>query len=208
MISPPMCRQCGLPLAAATGVSGLPEFDLTCGRCLVDPPAFARARSVFAYDEVARQLVGDLKYRDRLEGRASFGIWLARAAAELAAQAGLIVPVPLHYARLVRRRYNQAAILAQALAERTGRPLGVDALVRQRLTKSQTGLTLEERARNMRGAFAVRSKWQPAVKDAQILLVDDVMTTGATANACAKALLRAGAHEVTVVTLARTKEPV
>ena len=208
MIAPPMCRQCGVPLAAATGVSGIAHLDLTCGRCLSDPPLFSRARSVFTYDDIARQLVTDLKYRDRLEGRQSLGAWLARASADLAATADLIVPVPLHYRRLVRRRYNQAAVLARSLAERTGRQLAVDALIRQRPTKSQTGLSLDERTRNMRGAFVVRSKCRAAIKGAQILLVDDVLTTGATANACAKALLQADAREVTVVTLARTKEPV
>lgn len=208
MISAPMCRQCGVPLAGATGVSGLASVDLACGACLSDPPAFARARAVFVYDEIARQLVSDLKYRDRLEGRASFGAWLARAAGDLAAGADLIVPVPLHYLRLVRRRYNQAAILAAALAQATGRPLGVDVLRRLWPTKSQTGLSAEDRARNVRGAFAVRASRAGLVKGAQILLVDDVMTTGATANACAKALIKAGAREVGVVTLARTNEPV
>jgi len=206
-IAPPFCRSCGVPLTAATGVSGLAEVDLACGRCLTDPPVFARARSVFIYESVAQRLVTDLKYRDRLEGRASFGTWLARAGGEFVLRADLIVPVPLHYLRLVRRRYNQAAILAGALAQAADRKLGVDALKRTRSTTSQTGLTAEARASNVRGAFAMRPKWAQAVKGAQIVLVDDVLTTGATANACARALLKAGAAEVSVLTLARVKEP-
>jgi ComF family protein len=206
-IASPMCRSCGVPLPSTAGVSGLANIDLSCGRCLSEPPVFTRARSVFVYDEVARRLVHDLKYGDRLEGRASFGAWLARAGGEFAAEADLIVPVPLHYIRLVRRRYNQAAVLAKALAHSTRRPLAVDALRRVRPTKSQTGLNADARASNMRGAFAVRKNWTHRIKSAQILLVDDVLTTGATANACARALKRAGAAEVTVLTLARVKEP-
>ena len=206
-IAPPFCRSCGVPLPSAANVSGLPAIDMSCGRCLTEPPVFTRARSVFIYDEVARRLVHDLKYGDRLEGRASFGAWLARAGGEYATQADLIVPVPLHYFRLVRRRYNQAAVLAKALSQSVRRPLAVDAVRRIRPTKSQTGLSAAERASNLRRAFAVRNKWLPRVKGAQIVLVDDVMTTGATANACARALKRAGAAEITVLTLARVKEP-
>lgn len=206
-IAPPFCRSCGVPLPGAGGISGIAELDLACGRCLAEPPLFARARAVFVYDTVARELVSDLKYRDRLEGRASFGAWLARVGGEFVAKADLIVPVPLHYLRLVRRRYNQAAILAGALARASGRRLGVDVLRRTRSTPSQTGLNAEARARNVRGAFAVRAKWASSAKGAQIVLVDDVLTTGATANACTRALLKAGASEVSVLTLARVREP-
>jgi len=206
-IAPPLCRSCGVPLSAATGVSGIAAIDLSCGRCLAEPPLFARARAVFVFDAVVRELVHDLKYRDRLEGRASFGAWLANAGAEFLPAADLIVPVPLHYFRLVARKYNQAAILASAVARQAGRRLAVDALQRVRATKSQTGLSVEARARNVRGAFAVRPRWVAAVKGAKIVLVDDVLTTGATANACARALVKAGAGEVSVLTLARVKEP-
>ena len=206
MIVPPFCMSCGVPLASATSVSGLATFDLSCGRCLSEPPRFTRARSVFIYDNVAREIVHDLKYGDRLEGRASFGVWLARAGGEFASSADFIVPVPLHYLRLVRRRYNQAAILAKALAQHARRPLAVDALRRIRPTKSQTGLSAEARASNMRGAFAVRKTWLSRIKAAQIVLVDDVMTTGATVDACARALKKAGAGEITVLTLARVKD--
>ncbi len=206
-ITPPFCRSCGVPLPSAASVSGLADLDLSCGQCLSAPPRFTRARSVFVYDDVARQMVHDLKYRDRLEGRESFGIWLARAGGDFASRADLIVPVPLHYFRLVHRRYNQAVVLAKALSRSTRRPLAVDALRRIRATKSQTGLSADARASNMRGAFAVRKGWAARVKGAKIVLVDDVMTTGATVNACARVLKKAGAAEVTVLTLARVKEP-
>ncbi|MFZ1990750.1 MAG: ComF family protein [Alphaproteobacteria bacterium] len=206
-IAPPFCRSCGVPLPSASGISGLAHVDLSCGRCLTEPPVFTRARSVFVYDDVARRLVHDLKYGDRLEGRASFGAWLARAGGDCATQADFIIPVPLHYIRLVRRRYNQAVVLAKALSQSTRRPLAVDALRRVRPTKSQTGLSADARASNMRGAFQVRKNWVGRIKGAQIVLVDDVMTTGATVNACARALKRAGAADITVLTLARVKEP-
>jgi ComF family protein len=207
LLAAPLCQSCGLPLAGAVGISGRPELDLTCGRCLADPPAYTRARAVFAFGDVAKRLVHDLKYHDRLEGRASFGEWLARAGAEILASADLLVPVPLHYFRLVRRRYNQAAVLAAAVSQVSRVPVLPLALKRVRATASQTGLSAEARARNVKGVFAVRDKFRTRVKNAHIVLVDDVLTTGATAEACARAVLKAGAREVSVLTLARVGEP-
>ncbi len=207
LLAAPLCRVCGLPLAGLTGISGKPELDLACGRCLSDPPDYERARAVFAFGDVAKRLVHDLKYHDRMEGRASFGEWLARAGAEFLPNATLIVPVPLHYFRLVRRRYNQAAVLARAVSEIAGVPCAPLALKRARDTKSQTGLSAEERARNVKGAFTVRKGFAGRLKDAHIVLVDDVLTTGATAEACARVLKKAGAREVSVLTLARVGEP-
>lgn len=206
LIAAPFCRVCGLALAGLAAISGRAEIDLACARCLSDPPDYERARAVFAFGDVAKRLVHGLKYHDRLEGRASFGEWLARAGADFLTAADLIVPVPLHYFRLVRRRYNQAAILARALAERSGVPAAPLALSRVRDTRSQTGLSAEERARNVKGAFTVRKGFAGRLKGAHIVLVDDVLTTGATAGACARALKKAGAREVSVLTLARVGE--
>jgi ComF family protein len=206
-ITPPICRQCGVPLQAAAGIAGSAQIDLACGRCLAEPPRFARARAAFVYDGAARQLVGDLKYRDRLEGARSYGTWLARLGEGFLEEADFIVPVPLHYLRLVRRRYNQAGLLAAALARASGRPLAVDALKRSRPTPTQTGLSAADRARNVRGAFAVRPRWRDRLKGKRLVLADDVLTTGATANACTRALLSAGAAEVSVLTLARVDAP-
>jgi ComF family protein len=207
LLAAPLCRVCGLPLAGLTGISGKPELDLTCARCLSDAPEYDRARAVFAFGDVAKRLVHDLKYHDRLEGRASFGEWLARAGAEFLADADLLVPVPLHYLRLIRRRYNQAALLAGAVSRIAGVPALPLALKRVRPTQSQTGLSAQARARNVKGAFTVRKSFAARLKDAHIVLVDDVLTTGATADACARTLKKAGAREVSVLTLARVGEP-
>lgn len=206
VLSEPLCRVCGIPLPGTNLISGRLELDLACGKCLSDPPAYKRARAVFAFGDVAKRLVHDFKYHDRLEGQPSFGAWLARSGAPILESADLLVPVPLHYLRLVRRRYNQAALLAKAVSRVSGVPAALLALRRTRATTSQTGLSAEERARNVRGAFAVRPRHLPRIKDAHIALVDDVMTTGATADACAKVLLKAGAREVSVLTLARVGE--
>jgi ComF family protein len=207
LLAEPLCRVCGLPLPGASAISGRPELDMACGRCLAEPPSYRRARAVFAFGDVAKRLVHDFKYHDRLEGQASFGEWLARAGAQILESADLLVPVPLHYGRLIRRRYNQAAALAAAVSKVAGVPAAPLVLKRVRATASQTGLSAEERARNVRGAFAVRSRHLGAIKDAHIALVDDVLTTGATAEACSKVLLKAGAREVSVLTLARVGEP-
>jgi ComF family protein len=207
LLAAPLCLVCGLPLAGAVAISGRPQLDFTCGRCLADPPAYKRARAVFAFGDVAKRLVHDLKYHDRLEGRASFGDWLARAGAEILATADLLVPVPLHYFRLVRRRYNQAAVLAAAVSKVSAVPAAPLALKRVRATASQTGLSPEARMRNVKDAFAIRERFRARIKNAHIVLVDDVLTTGATAQACARAALKAGAREVSVLTLARVGEP-
>ena len=131
------------------------------------------------------------------------GAWMARAGADLLADADLIVPVPLHRARLWRRRFNQAAALGGAIARQAARPLDTGALQRVRPTRPQVGLTRAERARNLQGAFRVAPEARPRLAGRRLLLVDDVLTTGATANAAARALIRAGAREVDVLTFAR-----
>ena len=205
-IAPPSCTVCGRALTGTGPSPGLPDLDLTCGACLQSPPQFTRARSVLIFDGVGRDLVHQLKYADRLDGAGAMGAWMVQAAGEAAQTADLIVPVPLHYLRLVRRRYNQAQILAQVIARETGLPLESDGLRRVRRTKSQVGLNARERAENVRGAFQVSPKLRDRLAQARVLLVDDVLTTGATVSACAQALSRAGASEVTVLTLARADD--
>lgn len=193
-IAPPFCACCGLPFGRDEGAGTL------CPTCIAEPPAFEQARSVFVYDAHSRDLVLGLKHADRTERAPAFGRWLARAAGDLA-DCDLIVPVPLHRWRLWRRRYNQSALLALALARETGRPAAVDLLVRPKPTSGQGGLGREARRRNVAGAFALRPGRD--VADKRVLLVDDVFTTGATVGACARVLKRAGASRVDVVTLAR-----
>ena len=196
-ITAPMCACCGLPFAYETGPAAV------CGDCARQPPLFGRARSVMTYTDASRRFVLAFKHADRTDAAPAWGTWLARAGRDLLAEADLIVPVPLHRRRLISRRYNQAALLAQALGRETGLPVAVDALMRTRPTPSQGRMSRSQRARNVAGAFKVRPRQESTVKDARIVLVDDVMTTGATLTACIRALLTAGAANADALTLAR-----
>ncbi len=168
---------------------------------------FARARAVLVYDDASRDLILGFKHADRTEAAPAFGRWLARAGGELVETADLIVPVPLHWTRFVTRRYNQAALLGRALARETTLPLVPDLLIRRRRTPSQGGLDFAGRARNVRGAFRLNPRLAGGVRGRRVLLVDDVYTTGATVSACARVLLRGGAAQVDVLTLARVVRP-
>ena len=196
----PCCAQCGYPFDFDPGAGTL------CGGCLARPPAFDMARAIMRYDDKSRDLVLAFKRADRLDLAPAFANWLARAGRPLLEEAELIVPVPLHPARLWQRRYNQSALLAQALARRTGRPAELFVLERVRRTPSQGEMpSAKARRRNVLGAFHVVNK--DLLKDRKILLVDDVYTTGATLEACARALKRAKAQRIFVLTLARVVRP-
>ena len=197
-ITEPMCVCCGLPFDYSMGEGAL------CGECLREHPAYGHGRAVFRYNEYSGALVTKLKYHDQAYLAAVYGAWLAQAGAPLIAASDVIVPVPLHYWRFVGRRYNQSALLAQALSKKCGLTCLPNGLMRTRKTLSQTGLSRSQRENNVRGAFAVTPRFLDRIKDKTILLIDDVMTTGATIDACSKALLKAGAVNVNVLTLART----
>lgn len=205
----PACVQCGLPFESpadghAEGHNNTADGGLKCGACLADPPAFARARAVWRYDGAARATIVAFKHGDRPEQARHLAPALARAVAGLLDVADLVVvPVPLHRGRIWRRGYNQAALLARALARLVRRPVVLDALLRVRATPPQQGLDRAARRANVRRAFAVNPSRTVHVRGRTVLLVDDVMTTGATLDACATALLKAGAREVRVATLAR-----
>jgi ComF family protein len=162
------------------------------------------ARAVARFEDgPARQLVHRLKYSDRAELAGPMGRWMARAGAEILAGADALAPVPLHAMRLWTRRFNQAAALAQSLARETGAQCDPFLLARVKATRSQVGLSRAQRADNVQGAFRVPEEARPRVKDRRIVLVDDVLTSGATANAAARALLRAGAAQVDLLVFAR-----
>ena len=196
-IGRPCCARCGLPFAIEAAEGAL------CGTCIRVPPVYDRARAAFLYEGTGRELILAFKMADRSWLAPRLAEWLYRAVAPLLTDADLVVPVPLHRWRLLARRFNQAAVLAGLVARRAGVPAVPDLLVRTRRTPPQTRLSGPERRRNVRGAFQVRRARIALVAGRRILLVDDVLTTGATASACARALRKAGAARVDVATLAR-----
>lgn len=175
---------------------------------MADPPPFGRARSVLVYDDGSRPLVLAFKHADRTHAARPFGAWLARAGADILRDADLLAPVPLHRWRLLMRRYNQSALLAQAVGREAGVPVIPDLLLRRRRTRTQGGLDGAGRRRNVAGAFAVRTGARPALAGRRVVLVDDVLTTGATVAECARALLAGGAAGVDVLTIARVVKAV
>jgi ComF family protein len=195
-IEHPLCDGCGAPYAYAIG--------LRCAACMARPRAFDRARAACLYDDASRDLILQFKHADRTDLVPLFTRWLGRAGADLLAEADAIAPVPLHAGRLFRRRYNQAAEIARPLARQSRLAYLPDALIRRRATESQAGKSGTGRRRNMAGAFEVPRPQTVAGK--KLILIDDVLTTGATAEGCARALLKAGAKSVDLLVLARVKE--
>jgi len=195
-LSDPACSRCGQPFPHAK------EAGLVCGACLAEPPAFDRARAAFRYDDASKGLVLSFKHADRPGLARYLAPWMARAAGPLLAEADLIVPVPLHRWRLFHRRYNQAALLALGLSRRSGVPCMPDLLKRARRTAPQGTMGREARERNVKGAIQL-SQTIELLEKKRILLVDDVLTTGATLAECVHVLRQAGAAAVDVVTLAR-----
>ena len=202
LIERPYCERLGTPFPVDWGAG------LLSPAALADPPVFRRARAVALYDDTARALVHRLKYGDRLELARALGRMMARAGAELLAEADVIVPVPLHPWRLWRRRFNQAMALAAAVSRTSGVPCDPFLLARVKRTRSQVGLTKAQRQENLQGAFRVPVVAGPRLKGRRVLLLDDVLTTGSTANAASRALLRGGASTVDVLTFARVDQEV
>jgi predicted amidophosphoribosyltransferase len=177
----PVCDGCGAPFEYDQGPGA------RCGGCMARPRAFAAARAACLYDEASREPILKLKHADRPDLAPLFALWISRAARELVAEADAVLPVPLHPLRLLKRRYNQA-------------------LIRRRATDSQAGKSGAGRRRNVAAAFEVPDAKRALVEGKRLLLIDDVMTTGATAEGCARALRKAGAARVDVAVVARVKE--
>jgi ComF family protein len=196
-IAPPYCPRLGIPFVYDPG----PE--LLSMEAIASPPAYQRARAAVRYDEVARTLVHALKYQDRTDLAPAMGRWMARAGRELLEDADMPIPVPLHWRRGWSRRYNQSGALAHIVARQSGVRLRGDVLQRLRATEQQVGLSRPQRASNVQGAFGVSADRQSDIHGRRVILVDDVLTSGATVDACARALLRAKAVQVDVLVFAR-----
>jgi ComF family protein len=196
-IAKPYCPRLGSPFVYDPG----PE--LLSMEAIANPPAYDRARAAVRYDDVARTLVHALKYQDRTDLAPAMGRWMARAGEELLQDADMLIPVPLHWRRGFGRRYNQSGLLARAIARQSSVALAGEVLRRVRATEQQVGLSRAQRASNVQGAFQVSVDRQSEVAGRRVVLVDDVLTSGATVDSCARALLRAKAAHVDVLVFAR-----
>ena len=176
---------------------------MECWQCVAEPPPWRQGRAALRYDEQARRIILPLKHGDRVEAARALGLHMARAGAVLLRQADVLVPVPLHRSRLLARRYNQSALLAHAIGRLSGCAVAPDAIRRVRATESLAGKTRAERAAVVGGAFAMRPGRAGRIAGQGVVLIDDVLTTGATAAACAHVLLQAGAAHVDLLVGAR-----
>lgn len=196
-IERPWCPVMGTPFAHDPGE------NMLSAEAIANPPPFGRLRSAVAYGGVAGRMVQGLKYRDRTDLAPWMARWMARAGAELVESAQIVVPVPLHRVRFLLRSFNQSAELGRAVASLAGLPFEPGAVVRSRATRQQVGLGTKAREMNVRGAFRVPETADIIVRGRNVLLVDDVYTSGATVGAVTRAILRAGARSVDVLTFAR-----
>lgn len=195
-----ICGVCGTPLLGEGG-----SKSIKCDECISDPPKWNAGRAAVIYAGGGRRAVLGLKHGDRLDMAKPLAEWMARSAGDLLYQADVVTPVPLHWRRLVKRKFNQSAELARHLSAISSTPIIPDLLVRRKFTKSQDGLTRVERHENQRGVFAVHKR---RTVPKNVLLIDDVMTAGATLSACADTLRAAGAERIDALVLARVARDV
>jgi ComF family protein len=197
----PVCRSCGRPFGSPEALAHSPRHE--CLACRNDPPQYDQALAAGLFEGPLREAIHVYKYRPLRALGGPLAAWMAEQV-RMTVQLELAMPVPLHAKRLRSRGFNQALLLARGVSDRFSVQLSYDNLIRTRHTRPQVELSGKERAENVRGAFGVARPGE--VRDRKVLLVDDVFTTGATMNECAKVLKEAGAASVTVLTLARTAE--
>lgn len=204
-IRAPLCDRLGLPLPFASATDG----PLISAAAAASPPLYDRARAAVVFNEesIARDLIHGLKYADRHEVRCLLGRWLLTAGTELFNGADVLIPVPMTRWRLLRRQFNQSALLAQEVSRATGIPVASHALVKHKSTPPQVGLTRLQRASNVRGAFSVAAKQIGRIAGRNVILIDDVITTGATVGACAMTLKAAGAARVDILAVGLVTKP-
>jgi len=196
-INNPYCKKCGVPFSFE-----VESADMTCGDCLETMPTYNQNRSALAYDDGSRNIILRFKHGDQTHAVKAFIPWLRQAGIDLLNTADMIVPVPLHRARLIKRRYNQADLIGRELVKHYPNvEYHPDALLRIRNTESQGYKKAKDRKKNVFKAFEANPNYN--LENKKILIVDDVYTTGSTLNECAKILYRAGASEVNCLTLAR-----
>lgn len=198
MIDAPMCACCGTPFVIVVG------YDTRCPTCLDTPPDFDVARAALVYDAISAPLVTALKFGDQWAGLNRYVQMMLRIGQPMLSGADMLIPVPLHWRRLLRRKFNQSALLAYGISRQTGVICAPEMLQRCIYTRPQMRMKRQDRLKNVKHAFTVPDNAQIMLRQKTIILVDDVVTTGATANACARALKKAGAKEVRVLSLART----
>jgi ComF family protein len=194
LIEAPCCDRLGIPFAVDYGAG------LISPAAIADPPRFDRARAVALHRDGARALVTQLKFGERLDLAHVMGTMMAQAGREVLGQADVLVPVPLHWFRLWRRRFNQAVLLADVVSDISGVPVARHALRRIRHTRPQLGLDREARRQNLVKAFAIVPDRLEAIRGRAVVLIDDVRTTSSTLNACAHILRKAGAARIDALT--------
>lgn len=207
-IASPQCVRCGYPFDFIDECSSFSTSSMSvCGVCTKHPPIYNQARSALVYDEYSRDIILGFKHGDQTQNIPAFMPWLMQAGADFIEQADFLVPVPLHPFRLIRRRFNQSALMAQSLSHYSKIPCLLNGLERVRATPTQGYLGVKARQRNVKNAFIVPQTIIPQIKGKRVVLIDDVYTTGATVHECAKALLKNGVGTVDILTLARVVKP-
>lgn len=203
-IAAPQCIRCGMPFDFIEEYSA---GDEVCGACLKTPPIYNQARAALIYDDASRHIILGFKHGDQTQSVPCFVPWLSQAGIDFLDKADFLVPVPLHRFRILRRRFNQSALIVQYLSQSIKIPFILNGLDRVRATPTQGHLQASERKKNVKNAFVVPDKIIPKIRNKRIVLVDDVFTTGSTVHECTKALLKNGAGTVDVLTLARVVKP-
>ena len=200
-ITDPMCLVCGVPFDFDMEGNQKGNEQSLCASCIKTPPIYQAARSALIYDDGSRDLILSYKHADQIACVHTFIPWLSRAGAGMLSAADYLIPVPLHRWRLFRRRFNQSALIAQTLGRVVNKPALLDGLERIRATATQGYLSHDERAKNVKRAFRIPAKYKDQLRSKNIVLIDDVYTTGATVQECAKVFLKVGVKRVDVFDL-------